>query len=177
VEYPFLPILLILFWSYTISVLNQFQYEKGTACWWNNYCRKPVLRIRIRIRIHRIHMFLASRIQLRIRILLSSCKKTLISTILWFFWPVIFEKWCKCAFKKQNPYPHQNVMDPQHCRKQLMENPHYETGSQDLVLISCGESQVSILIKNISEWWVQKWGLEVLKWYARLVYTSGLSNS
>jgi hypothetical protein len=27
-------------------------------------------------------------------------------------------------------------------RKQLMENPHYETGSQDLVLISCGESQV-----------------------------------
>jgi hypothetical protein len=25
-----------------------------------------------------------------------------------------------------------------------MENPHYETGSQDLVLISCGESQVLI---------------------------------
>ncbi len=43
-----------------------------------------------------------------------------------------------------------------------MENPHYETGSQDLVLISCGESQVSIVI-NISEWWgggFKNWGLE-----------------
>jgi hypothetical protein len=38
----------------------------------------------------------------------------------------------------------QAMMIKHYYRKQLMENPHYETGSQDLVLISCGESQVWI---------------------------------
>ncbi len=72
----------------------------------------PVLRIRIRI--HRIHMFLGlldpdplvRGLDLRIWILLSSCKnskKNLIPTILWLF--LTFYLWkkmyCKCTLKKK----------------------------------------------------------------------------
>jgi hypothetical protein len=59
----------------------------------------PVLRIRIRI--HRIHIFLGLLLWIRFRILQSSCKNSKKNLDSYYFVTLfIFEKWCKCSFKK-----------------------------------------------------------------------------
>ncbi len=59
---------------------------------------------RIRIRIHRIHVFLASWILLSLS---KNIKKNLdLYCFVISFWLFTFEKWCKSTFE--------NVMDPQH---------------------------------------------------------------
>ncbi len=67
----------------------------GSTCFWAS-C----------IRIHQSQVWIWIRILLwiRIRILLSSCKNTvvrkpLIRNILWLLWLFIFEKWRECSFK------------------------------------------------------------------------------